>query len=130
MRGQCHIWIPNLRGHIVFKFVSGRTSPINTTDTNENQKHHTHGFLPKVSIGMNSYFLLKMVKSFFSLPPPWRIFYLLDFQVPSLTYEWVQSYNTTLTCITKVYTTMKSVFSRDFAVKNFGGVRTCHLPNK
>ena len=59
---------------------------------------------------------------FLSLPPPLWISYSLDFQVTSLTYECVKSYNTSHTCITIIYATMKGAcdgFNGDFAVKNF-----------
>ena len=54
----------------------------------------------------------------------------IGFQVASLTYEWVQLYNTSLTCITIVYTTMKELLKGDFGVNNFArpGIRTRDLP--
>ena len=73
-------------------------------------------------------------KSFVS-PPLWWISYLMTrFQVTSLTQEWVQLCNTSLTRITIVFTTIKEqvIFNRDFAVKNFAGteIRTRNLSTR
>ena len=69
---------------------------------------------------------------FNSLPPPRFIFYLMDFRVTSLTCEWIQSYNTSLACITIVHTTMEGVgdaLNKDFAAKISAGtgIRTYDL---
>ena len=75
----------------------------------------------------------EMCRAFLSLPPPWLIFYLLDYQVTFLSYEGVHSYNASLTFITIVYTAVEGVgdeFNVDFGVKNFAGtgILTCKLP--
>ena len=54
---------------------------------------------------------------------------LLDFQVKSLTYECVQSFSVSLTCMTIMMKRDGDVFNRGFGVKNFASYRiqTCNL---